>query len=637
MDYHLKTMGDLRLLDRQGRGVGFPEKGLLIVSLLVSESAAQISRRRLSRLFWPDSSPETAAANLRKTVSRIVAKQVELDAQFLLITDTSIGLDGSDFDCDLSIICDPKPNGISLDDLRMIDAAFSGPFLEYIELPAGDLTAWRDRQRQRLIDRFADVIASASRIAETSDDRDVVKQASARLFQHDPGNRSAHLPRAPIDFADDRAAFRALHKLTVPDGLPVAAPDVRAARRLFDFRQNPNSPLECDVPDRIPAGPLPRIALLPPNLAPLGTGAMIAQSLVEDVTIALAASRRLQIVAPYTAAKMRESNDKPALFEKHRISYVLDTKHSLDGDRPFLFVQLIHFANDEVIWAQRLPLEEGKLAFQRGELAQQVSTTVSDQVSRTEKTREYFEKSPAAYYHYLLAQRYLTHLTLPDLRRARREFRSALALSSDFSPALSGIARTLTKEWLLTARGDIDLLKAAEGNARQAIILGQDLPSGYRELGVAKMLRGDIDESVEAFSLAEAMSPHYADVIADFADTLTHASRPDLALDKIEFAIDLNPVSPDSYLWTAAGACYFLQRYEDALRYIGAMRDGELAIRLAAASWAMLGNAKKARHLVAKARETHPDFDVERWLSVVPMQEQWQKELYREGLKKAGF
>jgi hypothetical protein len=51
----------------------------------------------------------------------------------------------------------------------------------------------------------------------------------------------------------------------------------------------------------------------------------------------------------------------------------------------------------------------------------------------------------------------------------------------------------------------------------------------------------------------------------------------------------------------------------------------------------MLGETKKARFFVRRVREANPDFDVERWLSVVPINEQWHKDLYRDGLKKAGF
>ncbi|TCA91394.1 hypothetical protein E0H65_23905 [Rhizobium leguminosarum bv. viciae] len=46
-----------------------------------------------------------------------------------------------------------------------------------------------------------------------------------------------------------------------------------------------------------------------------------------------------------------------------------------------------------------------------------------------------------------------------------------------------------------------------------------------------------------------------------------------------------------------------------------------------------LGDTKNARLYRRKVRAIYPDFDVDKWLSVVPFKEQWQKEQYREALR----
>jgi hypothetical protein len=67
------------------------------------------------------------------------------------------------------------------------------------------------------------------------------------------------------------------------------------------------------------------------------------------------------------------------------------------------------------------------------------------------------------------------------------------------------------------------------------------------------------------------------------------------------------------------------------------MADPAPAARLAAATAAMAGDLRKAKALVRKVKETYPDFEVDTWLSIVPIREQWQKDHYREGLQRAGF
>ena len=186
-------------------------------------------------------------------------------------------------------------------------------------------------------------------------------------------------------------------------------------------------------------------------------------------------------------------------------------------------------------------------------------------------------------------------------------------------------------------QGDPELLRKAEVNARSAIESNPDIAYGYKELGMAKLYLGALDESLEALARAEELSPHYADAIYSFADALIHASRPMEGLAKIERAISLNPLGPDEYFWCAAGASYFVGAFDKAVSRIHNMSNQASAHRLLAASWAMLGDTKRAHHYRRKDREANPQFDLQKWLAVVPIKETWQKDMYREGLTKAGY
>jgi tetratricopeptide (TPR) repeat protein len=277
------------------------------------------------------------------------------------------------------------------------------------------------------------------------------------------------------------------------------------------------------------------------------------------------------------------------------------------------------------------------LPTQRRLIAQRLADAVSGQLKRNESIRLRNEAEPQAYHSYLVGAGLLTKLSLPDIRRARKSFKRALHFSPDYAPAFTGLSRTFTSEWLLTAQGDPDLLQLAEDQALRAIERDSESAAGHRELGVTKLYQGAVDDSVAALNLAESLSPHYADVIYSHADTLVHASRPQDALEKIRKAISLNPIAPDAYLWCAAGASYFLERYEEALAYVDRMKDKAPAYRIAAASCAMIGDRKRAQFYRQRAELLNPAFEVEKWLALVPFKEQWQKELYRDGLFKAGF
>ncbi|MCF3640590.1 DNA-binding protein [Rhizobium sp. TRM95111] len=509
---------------------------------------------------------------------------------------------------------------------------------------------WLSAQRRQFAENALHTVESVMTLAQHRDETQLVKEAAHRILEVDPTEEAAYRILMQVYAAEGqlrlvRELFEQCKKQLWSD-LQVK-PDKKTldiVKKIFNgYQQFPggSEPVTfshaADDPVASGTTSLPRLALLPPKGFGNGDdGSLIAATLLEDVAIGLCALKSISLVAPHTAAKVAEEPNRQDMFLRYAVSYALDTRLSRRDDESYLFVQLVFVGDDEVVWAERYPIGAVHLSTTYGELSRRIVASIASHIEHRAFAREQFERHPAAYHHYLLGKQHLHHLGLPQIRRARKAFRAALNENPFFAGALSGLARTSHMEWLLTARGDKDLLEAAEKHACQAIEIGQDLASGYRELGVAKLFLGAFDESIDAFERAEAASPHYADVKADYADTLIHAAEAELGLAKVKQAIELNPISPDVYLWTAGGAAYNLRRYEEALGYIAKMADPLPAARLAAACWAMLGDEKRARSLTRKAKDVHPDFDVENWLSIVPSRGDWQ-EHYREGLRRAGF
>ena len=163
------------------------------------------------------------------------------------------------------------------------------------------------------------------------------------------------------------------------------------------------------------------------------------------------------------------------------------------------------------------------------------------------------------------------------------------APAPDFVPAISGLARTYQREWLLLARGDSELLAEAERLARLALEIDPDDARGYRELGVCTLYAGRFDESLEALRQAEMRNPQYADLLVGLCGRAAARLRASRRLrrspsDRAQSAL------PGPYWWTAGGANFHLQRYAEAIECMSRMRDQSPAYRLLAASWAMLGD-----------------------------------------------
>ncbi|CAN7703339.1 peptide antibiotic resistance protein [Rhizobium sp. LjRoot258] len=608
----LQTFGELRLTDEAGNAVGYPAKALLTMAYLFTCKGHALTRQEVAAFLWSDAEPDQAGLNLRKLISRI--RQIDdSETAPLKITSASIELQARLLSVDVEIFDEAMP---PMDRLKASSGLLQRDFAGNVRSASRVIDNWIAREQRSHRVKLRQMLLEAAPSAQGADDCRTVSGAALQLLDQDPSDE-------PL-----RAILRALPGVADPDVLSLGD------------RQTRNYVVPAEVQDATrretelrPASSLPRLVLLPPTSQGSVVGLSLAGALIEDVTIELCALRNISIVAPHTAEQIRRDSDKAAVIARHSISYLLDTRLSGEG----LYAQLVYFPTDEIIWATRFPMTAATLPTQRRLIAEHLSSSVADELARNEHARLSLEANPHCYHAYLVGASLMGKLTLPHIRRARAAFKEALKYDQDFSPAFTGLARTYTSEWLVTAQGNEELLGLAEQNALKAIERDDAFASGYRELGVTKLYLGDVDESVAALSHAEELSPHFADVIYSHADTLVHASRPKEALTKIQKAISLNPLSPDSYLWCAAGASYFLEQYDDAIAYVEAMKDKAPAHRIAAASCAMIGDRRRAQFYRQRAETLNPVFDVEKWLSVVPFKEQWQKDLYREGLLKAGF
>ncbi|MGR9205641.1 peptide antibiotic resistance protein [Rhizobium leguminosarum] len=613
---HLQTFGDLRLIETNGDPVRYPIKGLLMMAHLYAGAGHELSRYELAQFLWNDVEADLARLNLRKLLSRIRETdggRAEMPFDF---TATTVRLNTQVVSSDLDIF---RAGGSPLERLNAIAELTQRGFIGNIKPATKLIDAWiraqRDTQALQLRQALLDALPDAQKPGATR----TISSAALQILERDP---------------KDEQVRALLHRLSGGSSLNESLSNGDDHARVQVKRSEAGGETPADI-ERISPMPLilPRLVLLPPTSKHADAGLALANALIEDVTIELCALRNISIVAPHTAGQIRRDSEKAAVVARHSIAYLLDTKLSEEG----LFAQLVYFPTDEIIWANRFAMTPDILPRQRRLIAQQLTMSVARELAENEEERLRFEANPEAYHAYLVGSSLMSKLTLPHIRRARKAFKQSLSHKADFSPSFTGLARTFTSEWLVTAQGNNELLHLAEQNALRAIERDPASAAGHRELGVTKLYLGDVDASVAALHLAEELSPHFADVIYSHADTLVHASRPGDALAKIKKAILLNPIAPDAYLWCAAGASFFLEQYEEAIAYVEAMKDKAPAHRIAAASCAMIGDRKRALFHRQRAESINPVFDVEKWLAIVPFKEHWQKELYREGLLKAGF
>src|SRR5690606_22297668 len=221
-------------------------------------------------------------------------------------------------------------------------------------------------------------------------------------------------------------------------------------------------------------------------------------------------------------------------------------------------------------------------------------------------------------------------------RRARLILRRAVRLNPEFALPHGRIAQTFYLEWLILGGNDPELLLKSRQFARRAMELDQGAAIGFWISAIVDLYQRRFDESAEQFAEAEALSPNCADLLVEHADALGHLGEAELGWKKFERAIELNPLPPDHYWWAGASIAFCRERYDTAIDLCGRMKNTEPAVRLLAASHALLGQEAEARAYGRKIKEMYPSEPAGEIIKVAPTRVEKVGELFLKGLRIAG-
>ena len=388
------------------------------------------------------------------------------------------------------------------------------------------------------------------------------------------------------------------------------------------------------------ASDIPRLLILPPLEHPSLVEPQdreLARSLVADITLTLCRSHLYEIVAPFTALQLA---DGVADYDMVAADYLVQTRLVPSAQPlkyPSLSIQVVATASGKQLFQSEVELHAGTLLNLHSSFCRMVVDKICGQIGAEEILKFRRTGSASAYVHYLIAMKRNERSDLPSLLRAQKALVRALRLSPDFVPALSQLARTMTLEWLERGSTDRALLQEALHLAQRGVQYDPSDSASLREIGHATLYLRDLGQALANFEAALELAPNHADLLADQADVLTHLSRHDEAEAKISRAFSLNPLAPDDYYWVGGAVSFFRGDYRQALVRLTTMRSPGLALRLMAASAAMMGDHDTARTYREKALERDPSFTVDKWASLYPEPDKKDTAHYLDALRRAGF
>ena len=291
------------------------------------------------------------------------------------------------------------------------------------------------------------------------------------------------------------------------------------------------------------------IAVLPlANLSGDEENEFFADGMTEEIITQLAQISALKVISRTSVMRFKDT-DLPitAIAEELNVAKILEGSVLWAGDRVRINAQLIDGATDEHLWAKSY--ESGLndvLGLQRrvaNDVAREIKVELTDREAINLATSPTVNKD--AYELYLKGRFWWNKRTTADVRKAIGHYLEALQVDPDYALAYAGLGEC----YLVLGTWDqltppTEIYPKAREYAERALRIDPNLGTAHAVLGgVADEYDWDWDVAENEYKRALDINPNDAVAHQWYAEFLTRMGRFDEAVQHIETARELDPLS----------------------------------------------------------------------------------------------
>lgn len=386
----------------------------------------------------------------------------------------------------------------------------------------------------------------------------------------------------------------------------------------------------------------PSVAVMPfENRSADPDHAFFTDGLTEDVIHNLSRFRGLSVIARASVFVLRQSAlPIEEIARRLGVRYVVEGSVRRGGKRIRVNVSLTDAIERQSVWSEQYDRQVDDLFEVEDDITATVTSAMAVQIeaAERERLRTIVPPSLSAYGYILQGQYHLFRYTSESNASARDFYMHGIEISPKYARALAALSRTHNLDWRYgwSAAPD-NSLDMAYRCAQDAVAADPNDARGHAELGYVRLYRKQHEAAIDAYKRAVSLNPSDANIIMEYADTLAHSGFGEEGVELFQRAMRLNPYYPDDYLWGLGGAYFKLGRYDDAIEAIRRMNNPAQGRRILTAALALSGNLDEARVQAEMVRQSHPGFDAEKWVMVVPDKNREDSLRFVEGLRKAGL
>lgn len=297
------------------------------------------------------------------------------------------------------------------------------------------------------------------------------------------------------------------------------------------------------------SSPIRWMAVLPlQNLSGDPGQEYFADGLTETLTGELAKIDSLRVISR-TSAMLYKGSRKPApqIARELKVDALVEGSAARSGDRVVVRVQLIRGATDEHLWSESydrhvrdVPLLQGEIALA---IARAIRTSIQPEgearLSGRPVNRDAFEA-------YLRGRHAWNKRTPEAINGAITLFQTAIDADPAYAPAYAGLADCYNQlgTVIIGERSPSETRPLAAAAARKALEIDNQLAEAHAALAYADLYNWNWEQAERGFKKAIGLNPSYASAHLWFSHYLVARRRFNEALQAVNAARDLDPLSP---------------------------------------------------------------------------------------------
>ena len=409
----------------------------------------------------------------------------------------------------------------------------------------------------------------------------------------------------------------------------------------FEIDTKPAESAAPKLPDK------PSIAVLPfENMSGDAEQDYFSDGITDDIITELSRHKELFVIARHSSFAFRNRDHSLAEIARTLgVQYLAEGSVRRAGNRIRVTARLVDAHTGQEVWAERYDRELVDVFAVQDEITGVIVATLAGQIAhaRYRRTTSLSPESVDAYDNVLRAIEHGFRVEPDHNILARQAAEQAAALDPALARAHAIMALTYLNQgnnfWVEDQLASFNLALAS---AKRAV--GEDAldPLSHAMLGIAELWRNrDYLRAVKHLEHAVELNPSGAYYRGLWCYVLAFSGQPEKALDEIDLAIRMNPLSPALHIGFRSRALFLLRRFEEALP------DLELQVTLTpghsnglaycAATYAALDRLDEAKAIIGQMAMMTPHYRLLAVRQIMPFPDPADVSFFADMLEKAGM